>query len=358
MLREAVQSMKQSATHTSLLIVTILITILAVLLQYGQASNRIGELRASFQQPEFRTIEIIDERESYPLQVSEIHLLDQISSVNRVWSLSPSFDVKNPILPNNGRVSAAYLTGTFNNLPITLISGRMPNSKLEAIAPLKTTQNLGLDLSGGTISTLNGIEFTIVGYFKPNHVRAPQSILIYNSEESKIRSTVIEIDNVNNLDKVITNTINILNLNLATTTISKSEAIAKVSHTVDKSQQSYTTLTITTAISISILIVTLLSAMMINSRKQEFGRRRALGASRIFLLGLVTTQIVLTILLATIFGTILGIVTIMIFWPLGVPTLIFCIGLSGTLTLGSIIAQLPAALLAAFRDPVAVLRTP
>lgn len=302
MLREAIRSMNQSVVHTGLLIFTILVAVMAVVLQYGQASNRVKEVQETFQQTEFRTVEIVDERESYPLHADRMNLPHGISAVQRVWAFSPTFDVMNPALPDRARFSAVYLTGSFENLPITPISGRIPNRPCEAIAPLKTKKTLGLDTSGGSVSTVNGQQFTIVGYFEPDHIRVPQSILIYGCEVPKIRSIWIEVDDVNDIDKVVTNVLKLLELNPATTTIAKPEAIVEISRKINESQQNYTILTVDTALIIATLIVTLIAAMMVNSRKLEFGRRRALGASRKFLLGLVTIQVALTVTLAAILG--------------------------------------------------------
>ncbi|VEI13044.1 ABC transporter permease [Trueperella bialowiezensis] len=350
--------MNQSLLHTGLLIFTILVATMAVVLQYGQASNRVKEIQETFHQPEFRTVELVDERESYPLQVDRMELPLRISAVQRVWSLSPSFDVKNPVLPDRGRFSAVYLTGDFDDLPITLTSGRIPNRTCEAIAPRISKQNLGLDESGGLISTAGGQQFTVVGYFEPEHKRAPQSILVYGCKAPKIRSIWLEVEDVDTIDKAVTSTLKILELNPATTSISKSEAIAEIGRKINDSQQNHTILTVGTALIVATLIVSLISAMMVNSRKVEFGRRRALGASRKFLLGLVTVQIVLTVALAAILGIALAAIIVAVIWPLGLPTPAFCFGLAGTLVFGSIIAQTPSAILAAFRDPVEVLRTP
>lgn len=134
--------------------------------------------------------------------------------------------------------------------------------------------------------------------------------------------------------------------------------VAEISQEIGETQREYTALTVETTLIATALIVAFIQALMVNARKQEFGRRRVLGASRRFLVGMVTIQVMLTVAVACVLGICIGFLIVVIAWPLGTPSPSYCCGLAGTLIIGSVVAQMPSALLAAFRDPVAVLRSP
>lgn len=213
-------------------------------------------------------------------------------------------------------------------------------------------------MSGGSIVAIDGREFVIVGYYEPLHPRAPQSILIYDDRELSIRSIVMEVDTVKNGDSVVSNTMRLFGLDPATTSIVKYGGVAEISQEIGETQREYTALTVETTLIATALIVAFISALMVNARKQEFGRRRVLGASRRFLVGMVTIQVMFTVAVACVLGIGIGFLIVVIAWPLGTPSASYCVGLAGTLIIGSVAAQMPSALLAAFRDPVAVLRSP
>lgn len=104
------------------------------------------------------------------------------------------------------------------------------------------------------------------------------------------------------------------------------------------------------------LVLTAVSVFgAVTSRRRDFGRRRALGASRLDIVTLVTVQAVATALIGATAGTTVG--GIVIYQTLGiVPRLDFGFAVAVLAILATAIAALPPALVAAYRDPVRVLR--
>ena len=95
----------------------------------------------------------------------------------------------------------------------------------------------------------------------------------------------------------------------------------------------------------------------INNRRRDLGRRRALGASRPTIIGLITSQTTLTALTGAAIGSLAT--NILLTRITGnAPPLPFTIAIITLATLTATLAALPPATIAAHRDPVHVLRVP
>jgi putative ABC transport system permease protein len=95
----------------------------------------------------------------------------------------------------------------------------------------------------------------------------------------------------------------------------------------------------------------------VTTRRRDFGRRRALGASRGTIIALVTLQTAITGLLGAALGTAIGAAVV---WRLTdqPPDLRFAVAVGVLAIVATIAAAVPPALVAAHRDPVKVLRVP
>lgn len=95
----------------------------------------------------------------------------------------------------------------------------------------------------------------------------------------------------------------------------------------------------------------------VTTRRRDFGRRRALGASRLDIIVLITFQTVATAIVGALVGT--GVGMLVVQWLLGTaPTLDFAVAVAFLAVLATVLAALPPAAIAAYRDPVRVLRVP
>ena len=105
--------------------------------------------------------------------------------------------------------------------------------------------------------------------------------------------------------------------------------------------------------SVLIAIVVLADVLV---RRADLGRRRALGATRGTIIGIVTTRTIIPALLGAALGTGTG---IYLAQRSGItPPTSFTVGVATLAILAAAASAIPPALFAAARDPVAVLRTP
>ena len=95
----------------------------------------------------------------------------------------------------------------------------------------------------------------------------------------------------------------------------------------------------------------------VTARRRDFGRRRALGASRLDIIGLITAQTFVTAFVGAVIGNLIG--TIVIHQVLGTtPDVRFGVAVAILATLAAAIAAVAPAAVAAYRDPVRILRVP
>lgn len=106
------------------------------------------------------------------------------------------------------------------------------------------------------------------------------------------------------------------------------------------------------------LILTALNVFgAVTARRRDFGRRRALGASRLDIVALVTVQTVAIAIAGAGVGALMG--TVVVYEFVGsAPQPDFTLAVVTLAVIAGAVAAVPPALVAAFRDPVRVLRVP
>lgn len=336
------------------------LAMLAVVLQFVYAQNRNRDIAFMMESAEYRTVKITDNSDTPLLSLESVRRMESVNVVESAWSFSAAFDVVNPSVPESVRVSAVYFYPSFGDLPIQVVHGRMPERPGEVIVPWKDYQRLGFDASGGTIEADSGAVWGVVGAFVPEHSRAPTSALIYALDDlNQVKTCILQVRSTQDIDFVVKMLATFVGVGHDDSiTVDKSDDIKKLGGVLTSSQNSYTSVSILGTIALSLLVLAFLAVLMVNSRRVEFGRRRALGASRRTIIALLTLQSVLTVGTACLSSGIIGVVIALVFFPRGVPSVLFLASVTIIMIAGALIVQMPSVLFAALRDPVRVLRTP
>lgn len=112
---------------------------------------------------------------------------------------------------------------------------------------------------------------------------------------------------------------------------------------------------VTLVLGASLVLTALNVFAAVTGRRRDFGRRRALGASRLDIVVLVTAQTVATAAAGAVVG--IGIGMLIVQQLVGtVPPPEFAVAVAVLAVIATSIAALPPSLVAAFRDPVRILR--
>jgi putative ABC transport system permease protein len=110
-------------------------------------------------------------------------------------------------------------------------------------------------------------------------------------------------------------------------------------------------------LAVGILVIAVTQAATVSTMRRDYGRRRALGASRSAIVASVMIQGGVTALAGALVGTITGLVVV---WSTmnSLPSAGFVLSLFTLSIVGALLGSIPPALIAATRDPLRILRVP
>lgn len=111
------------------------------------------------------------------------------------------------------------------------------------------------------------------------------------------------------------------------------------------------------AIAIGLVLVALTMTLALGARRRDYGRRRALGASRSALVVLTLAEAAIPVLLGVLFGVPLGLLAIRL-WVGTLPPAGFVAAAAVLVAITGVVAPLPPAVAAALADPMRILRVP
>ena len=111
------------------------------------------------------------------------------------------------------------------------------------------------------------------------------------------------------------------------------------------------------AIAVGLILVTLTMTLAVGTRRRDFGRRRALGATRSGIVALTVLEAAIPVLAGVLLGAAAGLAAVAL-WIGTIPPIGFIIGGTGLIAITGVAAAIPAAANAAWQDPLAILRVP
>ena len=111
------------------------------------------------------------------------------------------------------------------------------------------------------------------------------------------------------------------------------------------------------AIAVGLLLVSLTMTLALNNRRRDFGRRRALGASRSALISLTLLEAAIPVVIGVIAGTAIGLGSVHL-WVGTSPPLHFVAATVVLVAMAGTAAAIPPAAMAAWQDPLKTLRVP
>jgi putative ABC transport system permease protein len=140
-------------------------------------------------------------------------------------------------------------------------------------------------------------------------------------------------------------------------TVTTSEALAKLRAIIQGQLGSFGRGLVLLILGISSLLVGVILTAFVSLRRKDFGRRRALGASRGLIVGLLLTQTLVLAAIGSVIGT-LAAVAVLTATGDPYPSVAFMGAIAVLGNLASLLAAFIPAILAARRDPIRELRVP
>ncbi|MDO5533462.1 MAG: ABC transporter permease [Propionibacteriaceae bacterium] len=325
----------------------------------GQAHVQNTLVGDGFSAPERRTVTVSAQDGVPVLAWGDCTSLTSLREVEACWVSGPAFEVRNPRL-GLGTVSAREVVARWDELPMELLEGRLPDRPGEAIVDQASARVLGLDPTGG--STVDGLqrEWAVVGTFRATQPQSPLGVLARADQSNRgnphslslIAHTVVGVDLATQQALAL-----IAPPTPDAVRVSRADGLSALAGELTSGVTEGGFVVVFSVFAATWVVTAMMCLLMVRTRGTEFGRRRALGASRGWILALVLVQGALVTLPAALAGALAGVLWNQLSHHTTTPVTLV-VWLVAWQVLGAATAQLPPALAASLKDPVRVLRSP
>lgn len=343
-----------SSVVTGLIVAGVCATILSTTGQTVQAET---EVLARIDAAGTRSVVITDVQGNAGIPADAIDRISRVSGVEWVIGLGSATDVRAAGVPGGTPAAMRTLHGT---LPpqVTINGAGLGEGRILTGVEAQTTVGLAKPI-GGVVGKDRG--YAVAGSFTaadPLDFLNRSLLKTPGPEDTILRSVHILAETPDQVGQVTYAALMLLAAqDRSSLGVQTSETLADIRAAVHGELGRYGRQLITLILAAGLVLVGLSVYGTINNRRRDLGRRRALGASRPTIIGLITTQTSLTALTGATLGsaTTNSILTTTAGNPAPLP---FTIAIIILATLTAALAALPPATIAAYRDPVRVLRVP
>lgn len=340
---------------TSLLVAAVCAVILATT---GQTVAAETQVLSRIDLAGTRSIIVLDSGGNAGITIAAVDRIGLLSGVEWVIGLGPAQDATNAQIRGGQPAPVRALYGV---LPATATSSPWDQAPGTALVGSEAMRVLGLAASVGGLA-IEDRELSVVGFFKAEEPLAflNRSALtaITQGGDTTIRSIHVLARRPTDIEPLSRAVLAVIDpLDPSSITVETSSDLAQLRAAVAGELGQYGRNLVTLILAMGLVLVGLSVYGSVNSHRRDFGRRRALGASRLTIVNLVVAQTWFAGVAGTSVGVVLGV--LMIERSTGTfPDVRFPLAIAVLALLTAALAALPPAMLAAFRDPVRVLRVP
>lgn len=330
-------------------------TCAVILSTTGQTVQAEQQVLAQIDAAGTRSIVIQDTQGSAGITAAAVDRIARLSGVEWVIGLGPAFDVRAAAVPGGRRAAVRRLYGT---LPTVVDTSRWDQNPGTLVVGRDAQDHLGLQHPVGGVTADTGDTYAVVGWLRADEPLTflNRSLLAPSDPDPDAEVSTIHLAAVTPqaVAAVADAALAVLNpQDPSSVGIETSENLAQIRAAVQGQLGRYGRSVVTLVLAAGLTLTALTLYSSITARRRDFGRRRALGASRPHIVALVTLQVLTTAIPAAAVGTVATIIitrqTAALAFTVAIPTLAI---------LSATAAAIPPALVAAYRDPVRILRIP
>jgi putative ABC transport system permease protein len=361
-LREALATAKSQPVASLVSIVMVAGMCATVLLTTGRTVGAEQAVLGSIDSAGTRSIVVRAEGDA-GLDTSVLERLAGIDGIEWAGAFGPAADAANALVPDGTRVPVRLVWG--DHLEQLGIPTHQSIENRTAWASDLALEQLGLADGFGGISSPQGADYAIGGeVLVPDYLQfleplvvvpqsaavggasAPVSVLVVIAERpdlvAPVSKTVQSLLGVDDVTKV---------------TVTTSQSLATLRALVEGQLGTFGRGLVVVIFTLTAILVATILYGLVMLRRKDFGRRRALGASRRLIVGLLLTQMALLSGAGAIVGSAAAAIALAITRdPLPNPEFFAAVGVLA-IAVGVVAAVVPAAA-AARRDPLRELRVP
>ncbi|MCM3661890.1 permease [Georgenia satyanarayanai] len=364
LLREALTMARSALVPTALVVTFVALMCAGTLTTVGRSAVTEAQVAQRMDGAGSRVVVIHDARNGELITPTVVDQTNRLSVTERAVGISQAFDVTHHTLGAGGpRVPAWQVTGELRHVA-ELAAGRWP-SPGESLISTAAQEALGMDHPIGTVqapatrSTLLETTYPVVGSFTP---RAPfedytAGVLIAADPAEITDSLHVVATSASAAPSAQSLALALLAPpSLDAVTVQSPLSLAALQAEVAGDLTMFSRTLLLAVLGVGALLVAVVVFADVLVRRNDLGRRRALGATRTTIVLLVVSRTAIPALLGAAVGTLAGVLITQRLHA--APPGDFTAGTALLAILAAIISSVPPALYAAFRDPVRILRTP
>jgi len=291
-------------------------------------------------------------------------VLDRLAGVDGIeWAgaFSSASDATNSAVPDGVRVAVRYAYGA--QLERLGIPERSPAPGRLAYASAAALTQLGLPDAAGSVTLRSGASFGIGGALRtPDFLAAFEPLVLVPRDEASgvepVNLLVVIARSPELVAPVAEAVVSVLAADdPGKVTMRTSEALAELRGLVQGQLGSFSRGLVLAVLALTAALVAVLLSGLVMMRRKDFGRRRALGASR----GLIVALLLVQTAQLAVAGVVAGLIaacSVLLLSGDPVPRAEFSAALGVLAVAAATAAAAPPAVLASRRDPVRELRVP
>lgn len=322
----------------------------------GQAVSAERSVLSRIDDAQVSTIQVLDDDGSARLDAGSVEWLRSLNTVAWALGLGPVVDVRPTGLDGAEPVPARQIIGSS---PLLQLHPEPGIDRRAYLGP-GSADLLGLPDVAGAVEATDGRQTDVGGYFEPAGPAADlgDAVLIVDpSFVGPVRRVLLQVERPE--DVVVT--ADAIRATLGGTEsgarVEVAEDLALVRAAVRGELGGAGRDTVLQTLGAGLALAALTIYAGLQGRRKDFGRRRALGATRAQLTLIVVVQVVLAALPGVVLGGLGGAIAVTLIAGTG-PGWTYPVAVGGlTLAAMGVAAMVPA-VFAAWRDPIAALRVP
>lgn len=364
-LRETRHTLWGSRAMTAALIAIVTAATLSVILTAGRSAALEQDVLASVDDAGTRFI-VISSQTSEGLDPSVVARIANLHGVDWIIGLTPAQDTRNAAIPGARAVSTRTIVGQWPEAirpSVALPPGTAPAPGTALVT--ETSQELAglIDPAGTMINSANGQYISVGGRFEasPPLDHLDRAILLPDDPEhpaDALSVLYLTADRAVDVPAVAESAVQLSGIeNRADITVETSQTLVELQDVVSGQLSEFSRVLAAGIMAGSAVVIGLSLIMLSVSRRRDFGRRRALGATRTDLILVMAMSATIPALIGATLGVAGGLAILQIS-DLGQPPITFALAAIVVSVMTAALAALPAALLTAWRDPASVLRVP
>lgn len=360
LIREAIASAWSQPVASVLTVLMITGMILAVMLTTGRSAGAQQQVINSLDTSGTRSI-VIKADPTAGLTSDVLDRIDRIGGVEWSAGFSAVVDSTNTLIPDGIRVPVRLVYSKhMSSLGLPEEDGSTLDSVFASDAAL---EQLGMPDPSGAVTTADGATYPVIGSLTAPDFLAdleplalvPQSadaggspltlVVVIARDPEVVAAVAVSVQSVLAVDDT------------SQISIQTSEELATLRTLIEDQLASFSRALALVMLAVSGALVAIVLYGLVMMRRRDFGRRRALGASRSLIVMLLVTQTCFLALIGAVLGTATSVIVLLASHD-PMPSVTFFASVAILAVVTSLVAALVPATIASRRDPIRELRVP